>query len=88
MGNRGNRRPVKDTLERHLALDASILTESAVFAGLLLSKSWLYPGESALVESMRRQFEAGKGLSDRQYSTLVRILERAERRRVPRVFRG
>jgi hypothetical protein len=59
-----------------------------VIRRLLVSKPWLYNTELSIVESMQKQVQAGRELSDKQYATLLRIQEKVERRKIPPVFRG
>jgi hypothetical protein len=55
---------------------------------LLREKSWLYQGEVSLLESMRRQAQAGRTLSDKQRKALKEIRQKVKTRQDPKFLPG
>ncbi len=62
--------------------------ETQIIEKLLDKASWLYHGEVSLLESMRKQTNAGRSLSNKQRDVLAKIRERIQLRQTSSLLEG
>ena len=62
--------------------------ELAWLDALLTQKSWLYQGEAALLQRIRKHAQAGRRLSNSQLAKVREIRERIEQRKAPHFVPG